>query len=117
MARILRAKSISSPKTPRGVRASSVDKAWHDPAATQRVTTRQRVRRLFVRDPDNPLFSAVADQFTNNPNPNFDPSKGSGSVKRLDSTPTPPRGSTSGHQKVVRPQSEGLGGKLRLRRR
>jgi len=41
-------------------------------------------------------------QFTNNPNPRFDPSKSPGSVRRLDGSPPAPQGQTTGHQKVIR---------------
>jgi hypothetical protein len=56
------------------------------------VTGRARagVRRLFVRDPYNKnstatvaRFSKVADQFTDNPNVLYDPSKAPGSVKEV----------------------------------
>lgn len=71
-------------------------------------------RRLHVRDPYNknsvsgPMatgatvatFSPVADQFTNNPNPKFDPSRGPGSVTVI-RVPRPVQKVSKGDQAAV----------------
>jgi hypothetical protein len=63
----------------------------------QKTTGKRSVRRLFVRDPYNTLtavsgfgsgatvatFSAEADQFTNNANKMYDPSKAPGGVREV----------------------------------
>jgi hypothetical protein len=69
------------------------------------------VRRLFVRDPYNKnstatvaTFSKEFDQFTNNANPAYDPSKAPGSVRVMDARSTSaerPGKASRGHQKVV----------------
>jgi hypothetical protein len=78
---------------------------------------KKSVRRLHVRDPYNAIsaargvtqatFSDVTDQFTNNPNVLYDPSKAPGTPKELSVAST--RKSTSkpgkasrGHQKVAK---------------
>jgi len=68
------------------------------------VKTKKSVRRLFAVDPTvSNTFSPVMDQFTNNANKRYDPSKAPGSVRRLDGTPVPPQGNPNrGHQKVIR---------------
>lgn len=106
MVKILRVRSASSPKTPRGASISGTAMraaAFFSDAARKRVTSKARVRILHATDPANYLTrdDAVFDQLTNNPNPKYDPSKAPGSVKVLDSTPKPPEGATSGHQKVI----------------
>lgn len=92
-------------------------------------TSRSGVRRLFVRDPYNKnstatqaTFSPVADQFTNNTNPLYDPSKAPGNVQEV-SVANARRGANSpgkasrGHQKVI-PYTKFslLGGKRLVRR-
>lgn len=89
------------------------------------------VRRLFVRDPYNLLsqagsgfgnnpttatFASEADQFTNNPNPVFDPSKAPGSVQ-VKQRAAKPIGADRGHQKVFKPNRFTLFGGKTLRRR
>lgn len=87
------------------------------------------VRRLFVRDPYNKnstatqaTFSPVADQFTNNANPLYDPSKAPGSVKEVSvasgrkSANTPGKASR-GHQKIHRYGRFNLTGGKRLIKR
>ena len=107
MVRILRARSLTSPKTPRGVSRVGTGlrsgPSWGE-EALRRVKGKISVRRLMARDPLNPLTrdDAVFNQFTNNPNPKYDPSRSPGSVQALDGTPKPPRGPNSGHQKVIR---------------
>lgn len=85
------------------------------------------VRRLMVVSPANPdpNFGASAsvntrpevDQFTNNPNPSYDPSRAPGGVQVKDSSPQPPKGATSGHAKVIRQNNQMRTGGKRLRRR
>jgi hypothetical protein len=72
------------------------------------------VRRLFVRDPYNKnstasqaTFSPEAEQFTNNPNPLYDPSKAPGSVRELSvatarKSANRPGKASRGHAKVIR---------------
>lgn len=86
-----------------------------------KVRSRVGVRRLFVRDPYNLLtgvspfgsgattatFSDEADQFTNNPNKDFDPSKSPGSVNEVSVLNTrtaagKPGKAGRGHQKVIK---------------
>jgi hypothetical protein len=123
MARILRAKSLLSPKTPSGVSRVGTGlragPSW-GPEALRRVTSKASVRRLMARDPLNYLTrdDAVFDQFTNNPNVKYDPSRSPGSVQTLDGTPVPPQGNpTAGHQKVIRRTlfNQNLGKRLRRR--
>lgn len=92
---------------------------------------RKSVKRLFVRDPYNLLsqagqgfgnnptvatFSPVADQFTNNPNPVFDPSKAPGSVTVKQRLPKP-IGADKGHMRIFKPNRQTLFGGKTLRRR
>lgn len=92
---------------------------------------RKGVKRLFVRDPYNLLsqypngfgrnptsatFSPVADQFTNNANPVFDPSKAPGTVQIVQRAPKP-IGADKGHQRVFKPNRFTLFGGKTLRRR
>lgn len=74
------------------------------------------VKLMFVRVPYNKnapagvtqaTFSDVADQFTNNPNPLYDPSKAPGSVKELSVATTRKRANTPGkalrgHAKAIK---------------
>lgn len=105
MVKIVRVTNPASSKTPRGVTANPKSGSWHDESQLTRRTTsgRASVRRLFASDPTvSNTFSPVMDQFTNNANPRFDPSKAPGSVRKLDSTPQPPKGNpNAGHQKVI----------------
>jgi len=105
MTRIVRVSNPQSPATPRGAVKGAKSGSWHDPSQLTRSTvkTRTPVRILHVTDPTRNTFSPGMEQFTNNANPRFDPSKAPGSVRRLDGTPPPPRGSANtGHQKVIR---------------
>lgn len=75
-----------------------------------KVKSRVSVRRLHVRDPYNLLtsdptfgsgrttatFSPEADQFTNNPNKDFDPSKSPGSVTEVSTLTSRTRANTPG---------------------
>lgn len=96
------------------------------------VSARRRasVRRLHVTDPYNKnstatvaTFSAVADQFTNNPNVLYDPSKAPGSVRRL-SVAQPEQAVSRGdrgraersHGKVFKPNRQTLFGGKTLKR-
>lgn len=107
MVRILRVPPLSSgsPKTPRGITGNIRSGSWHDPSQLTRrtVKTKTPVRRLHVlHDPNDVTFTPVMEQFTNNPNKRYDPSKAPGSVSRKDGTPQPPRGFNSGHQRVIK---------------
>ena len=85
MARILRVKSLTSPKTPRGVSRVATGlragPSW-GADALRRVKGKASVRVLMAKDPLNPITrdDAVFNQFTNNPNPKYDPSNQPGSV-------------------------------------
>lgn len=78
---------------------------------------KKSVKRLHVRDPYNVIsagrgvtqatFSDEADQFTNNPNPLYDPSKAPGTPKELSVASTrkaanKPGKASRGHQKVIK---------------
>jgi hypothetical protein len=105
MARILRATNPQSKKTPRGVIMNVRSGSWHDESQLTRrnVKSKASIRRLYAQDPTTSnTFTPVYDQFTNNANPRYDPSRAPGAVRRLDSTPVPPQGNpNAGHQKVV----------------
>jgi hypothetical protein len=91
---------------------------------------RNGVRLLFTRVPYNKnapagttvaRFSDVADQFTDNPNPLYDPSQGAGSVKEVSvasvrKSANKPGKASRGHQKVISPNRLTLFGGKRLRR-
>jgi hypothetical protein len=120
MAKILRAKSVASPKTPKKTGTNGQDaisKSWHDPSVLVGKTTKKsKTRILMQRDPINkPLTRPEVDQFTNNPNPKYDPSKGPGSVavKKM------PKGKTgtgrTGHGKVIPPNNQTRNGGKTLR--
>lgn len=120
MTRIVKATNPQSSKTPKGVMASSKAGSFHDESQLTRKTTSQRtsVRRLHATDPANSnVWTPVMDQFSNNLNPRFDPSKAPGSVQILDSTPKPPKGYNTGHQKVVRQTNQMKTGGKTLKRR
>lgn len=114
--RILRAKSFTSPKTPRRTN-TAIDKSFHDPSLLRRVTSKARIVIKKVNDPFNdPLSRPVADQFTNNPNPKYDPSKAPSGVQIKKVSPAPLKEET-GHQKeIVYNNQQRTGGKT-LRRR
>jgi hypothetical protein len=120
MARILRAKNLQSPKTPKGVTGNPKSGSFHDEDQLTRKTTSAKtsVRILHATDPaTSNAFTPVMDQFTNNPNKRYDPSKAPGAVTKLDSTPPPPQGVTSGHQKVIQQTNQmKTGGKTLVRR-
>lgn len=103
-----------------------------------RRTTRGKrsVRRLFVRDPYNVLtsdptfgsgrttatFAKEADQFTNNPNTMYDPSKAPSGVREVSAFAAKRRAETPGkasrgHAKVIRHTLFNQTGGKRLRRR
>lgn len=119
MVKIMGATNPQSKQTPRGATANPKSGSWHDPSQLTRATVKTRisVRRLFVKDPNNPIFYPERDQFSNNTNPRFDPSKGPGSVKIVDATPKPPSGFSSGHQKTVKQTSQMKTGGRTLKRR
>lgn len=131
MARILRAKNPSSPRTPRtgflggrNTTAAGTDK-WsgskHDPAELTRRTTAKRGTRI-LRAITNTANKDVTGQFTNNPNPKFDPSNAPGAVKRSTSVVRMPvvkgdRNDDRGHGKVFHPNRQTLFGGKTLRRK
>jgi hypothetical protein len=87
------------------------------------------VKRLHVKDPYNKnstatvaTFSPEADQFTNNLNPYYDPSKASGSVKEVSvasarKSANSPGKSSRGHQKVIAPNNMTRNGGKTLKKR
>jgi hypothetical protein len=117
--KIVKARNVNSPDTPRGVTANPLSGSWHDEDQLTRRTVKSKksVKRVHVKDPNNPIFYPEADQFSDNANPRYDPSKAPGSVKILDSTPEPPKGSTSGHQKVIQQTNQMKRGGKTLKRR
>jgi hypothetical protein len=126
MAKIVRATNPQSPKTPKGAQANVKAGSFHDESQLTRknVKSKASVTRKFVKtDPQNPatpapaLFSPVMDQFTNNANPRYDPSKAPGAVTKKDGTPPPPKGATSGHQNVIRYNNQMQTGGKTLKRR
>jgi hypothetical protein len=105
MVKIKRVPNPQSPKTPRGVTGNPKGGSFHDESQLTRKTTSARtpVKKLHVKyDKTTIAFTPVEEQFTNNLNPRFDPSKDPGSVRKLDGTPQPPKGFNSGHQKVIK---------------
>jgi|SRR5215510_7857392 len=125
--KILRAYSRATPKSAQGGPAHRFGQAQevskNDPTLkTQVVTTRKSVRRLFVKDPYNQnsvtgihatgrtqaLFSPVQDQFTNNPNVKFDPSRHVTSAAEKSTRSTRlaaqrPGKASRGHAKAITP--------------
>jgi hypothetical protein len=91
----------------------TISGSFHDAAQlVGRVTSKTKVQRKFAPDPNgyNKLstkttatFSPVAEQFTNNPNPKYDPSRAPGSVavKAKSRDAEKPGKSSRGHQKVI----------------
>jgi hypothetical protein len=92
---------------------------------------KRSVRRLFVRDPynknsqlgsgfgNNPTvatFTPEFEQFTNNTNVAYDPSKAPGTVQ-VKQRSAKPVGADKGHQKVLKPNRFTLFGGKTLRRR
>jgi hypothetical protein len=94
------------------------------------------VRRLFRKDPYNKnsttgifatgattaIMSPVADQFTDNPNVLYDPSKAPGAVSEVSvaasrKAANKPGKARRGHQKAFAPNVQTLFGGKRLRRR
>jgi hypothetical protein len=126
MAKIVRVTNPQSPKTPKGATANQKAGSFHDPSQLTRTSVKSKtsVQRKFVKtDPQNPatpapaLFSPVMDQFTNNANPRYDPSKAPGAVIKKDGTPVPPKGATTGHQKVIPYNNQMRTGGKTLKRR
>lgn len=141
--KILRAKSpasgqtytsTGSPKTPRNLKSSAIEKSFHDPSVlVGRVLRRRKVRVVAVA-PDKPglrtQFSPgndavdahpnlrpVFDQLTDNPNRKFDPSRGPGSVQVKRAPLKGPKRTSAGHQKVIKPNRLTLFAGKRLKRR
>jgi hypothetical protein len=87
-----------------------------------------KVKILHVTDPYNKnstatvaTFSPVADQFTNNTNPAYDPSKAPGAVKEVSvasqrKSANKPGKASRGHQKVIAPNRQTLFGGKTLKR-
>ena len=123
MTRILRAKSITSPKTPRNISVGkgielSKNVIYQRGRQLVAASKRRPVKIKMVRDPASPTSRAAFDEFTNSTNLSVDLGKRSGNVKRLDSTPDPPtRGAQKGHSKVVRPNRQSLFGGKTLKKR
>jgi hypothetical protein len=132
MPRILQVKQ-AAPYNRRTVKfGQAVEKSKNVFYQNGRPVTRSKrpVKRLMVVDPPNPNALGLAgvpvasvntrpeaDQFTNSTNPQYDPSKHPGSVQRKDGTPQPPKGATSGHQKVIGYNNQQRTGGKTLRRR
>lgn len=120
MARILRAKNLQSPKTPKGAFGNIRSGSYHDESQLTRRTTsaKTKVRILHATDLNTSVaFTPVMEQFSNNLNKRYDPSKAPGTVTVLDSTPQPPKGPNTGHQKVIRQTNQmKTGGKKLVRR-
>jgi hypothetical protein len=124
MARILRAKNPSSPKTPRHVGASVANAgtekrsgSWHDPAQlVSRIKSKRSVRTLMARSDTS--RKDMTGEFTNNPNPKFDPSRAPGSVKKSTSVTRMSVGAAGrGHSKIFKPNRQTLfGGKILKRK-
>ena len=122
--RILRAKNPSSPRTPRHVGASSAiagtekqSGSFHDPAQlVGRVKSRvARPRVLMAKSPTDPLTRDIS-QFTDNPNPKYDPSRKPGAVKTSTSVRRP-RVNSGGHQKTIKQNRFSLFGGKTLKRK
>lgn len=113
MVRILQVKKGTATRQKPVRFGQAVSGSFHDAAQlVGRVTSRKKVKRLYAPDPNNynknstktvATFSPVADQFTNNPNPKFDPSKAPGSVSRkaVSKSVQTPGKSSRGHQKSI----------------
>lgn len=104
MVQIKRAFNPQSKTTPKGTTANQKSGSFHDPSQLTRTTVKSKdsvQRKHATRAGDDAYWDPVMNQFTNNPNPRYDPSKAPGSVTKLDGTPQPPKGATSGHQKVI----------------
>jgi hypothetical protein len=108
VARILmrRGKGLKTPQLGRRISKLSAE-------ADRFVTSKTPVRRLQRRDPADAMTDErYASQFTNNPNPKYQPTgyslsepplrpdSGAGNVKRV-RVPFPPKGSTTGRGKVL----------------
>lgn len=123
MTKIFRATNPNSPRTPRHVGATSANRgtekwsgSFHDAAQKiSRVTSKLGVRVL--RANPNTAVKDMSSEFTNNPNPKFDPSRAPGAVA-IKKVSRPSVGATSGtHQKVFKPNRQTLFGGKTLRRK
>jgi hypothetical protein len=102
------------------VQANPKAGSFHDESQLTRrnITSKLSIRRLFARNPATSVaFSPVEADFTNNPNPRYDPSRAPGSVTKSDGTPKPPQGPNSGHQKVIQQTNMMKTGGKTLKRR
>jgi hypothetical protein len=113
MVKILQVKK-SKLNTTKSVRFGQfISGSFHDAAQlTGRVTSKTKVQRKFQPDPNGynknstktaATFSPVAEQFTNNPNPKYDPSKAPGKVSKkvVSKAVQKPGKASRGHQKVI----------------
>jgi hypothetical protein len=119
--KILRAKNVQSPKTPKGATANPKSGSWHDESQLTRavIKTKKSVRRLFASDPNTSnTFTPVMEEFSDNKNPRYDPSRAPGSVTVLDGTPPRPEANpNAGHQKVIQQTNQMKTGGKTLKRR
>lgn len=120
--RILRPRSVVSPRTPKKTGTGgqdSIEKSFHDPSMLVGKTTKKRgIRRLMPRNPiTDPLSRPVVEQFSNNPNVKFDNSKAPGAVeiKKVARPQVQGRG-TAGHAKKIDFNNQQRTGGKRLRR-
>lgn len=122
LARILRVSNPLSPRMPRKVTGTGatdrISGSKHDPEQlVGRTKSKRSIRRLMAKSPTDPLSRDIVNEFTNNPNPKYDPSRAPGSVqvKKVSRAKT---GNTSGtHQKVFKPNRQTLFGGKTLRRK
>lgn len=121
MARILRARSVTSPRTPKKtgtVGQDAIEKSFHDPSVLVGKTTKKRkLRTLMARSPiTDPLSRPVVEQFTNNPNVKYDNSKAPGAVT-IKKVARPQVGTgRQGHGKAIKPGRFSVFGGKRLKR-
>ena len=64
------------------------------------VTAKRSVKRLMRRDPADASTQPISDQFTNNPNPAYNPSRGNNAAKIV-KVPAAPKRQTAGHMKTI----------------
>jgi hypothetical protein len=127
--RILRAR-IAGAQPKRPISGQVKSGSFHDPdQLVGRVRSRTSIRRLFVRDPYNKnstatvaRFGGVTDQFTDNPNKHFDPSRAPGGVKEVSVasarvSANKPGKASRGHAKVFHPNRQTLFGGKTIKKR
>lgn len=121
MARILRARSITSPRTPKRTGTNgqdAIEKSFHDPdVLTGRTTKKRGIRILMPRNPiSDPLARKEVEQFSNNPNVKFDNSKAPRSVGIRKFARGKVGKGTENHGKVIPPNNQTRTGGKNLRR-